>query len=831
MRVVLSVPALTGGVSTQPEPLRLAQQANRSDNMIATVVDGLRVRPPTEFQGAWEGFPSDPSKCHRIHTADGDYVAVAVDGEIRVFDVANHGAPLIVRNKSGGIASGSDFDYLDTSDPKGDIQFLTLNDYTLVLNRSKTVTASSTLTPSPRNQGLVAVLAGSYSRYYVVSVSHSDGDHCEVRYETHSSNGYLSGTSHPVQEAEHSAKTDVIAAELVSYLTTGLGAGQSLGGNIQTGASLPASKWTVTRSGSVFKIERLDGTDFKLTVTESIGGTAIRAYYQDVQLFSDLPTHAPVGMVLKVVGDPEQSGVGYYVKFVGKTEADVGEFSDGGWEESVKPGVSSGVTPSTMPHALLRQANGQFRWTPLDGHTYSLSGTTYTVPQWETRQVGDDDTNAQPDFVDKKIVGMCFHSGRLGLLGQEALMLSETRQPFNLYRTTVLDLIDSDRVEVKIPTTRAEKFRWVVPMGGDIVLFADQTQFLLRSDGPLTPNTISLTTGSRYDSGLTAVPVEVRDSLFVPSTIGAYGRVQELRAIGDRFPALVSLNLTASADRYVGLIREMAVCPQLDTIVMSSGTAEPLWVYTHFFNGQEKVQQAWQKWTFGSSPTVRHLWFDQTDLHLVLDYGSSVVHHMKMRLDPAAADGALPLMRLDRRVSSASLTKVYANSRTTITLPWTADVATAAIVASNGKAVRVYDVDGSDVIVDGDYSATALWIGVPFDWRHDLSKVYLTGEHREAVLDGTLRLDQGSAYYADSGPFQVVVMADSGSESTSWFSGPYLGMGANYQSIRLTSGVFRFPVRGRATETRISLRGDGPWGAKITGLDVQARSSGWGPRQ
>ena len=66
-----------------------------------------------------------------------------------------------------------------------------------------------------------------------------------------------------------------------------------------------------------------------------------------------------------------------------------------------------------MPVVLIRTADGNFRLTELDGSTYTISGTSYAVPQWDDAIVGDDVTNPEPSFIGKSVNKMLFFSKQI----------------------------------------------------------------------------------------------------------------------------------------------------------------------------------------------------------------------------------------------------------------------------------------------------------------------------------------------------------------------------------------------------------------------------------
>ena len=56
-----SIPNLAQGVSQQPDNLRFAGQHEAQENMLSSVVDGLRKRPFTEFVGELGDGDLDPN--------------------------------------------------------------------------------------------------------------------------------------------------------------------------------------------------------------------------------------------------------------------------------------------------------------------------------------------------------------------------------------------------------------------------------------------------------------------------------------------------------------------------------------------------------------------------------------------------------------------------------------------------------------------------------------------------------------------------------------------------------------------------------------------------
>lgn len=818
MKITVPIPALTGGVSSQPEPVRLPQQADRSDNFIATVVEGLRTRPPTEWVSGLPWHPTTPCAYHNINQVGEDYLIVANSGTLKVVNLNDPDQEVLIRNTDGAPLTSGDLTYLsNVQDPQTDIQFLTVEDYTLILNRRQVVQdleELSVLTPAQPSRGLVFVKGAAYNTNYVVEILHNN---TTFRYEYRT----LGATNTPAATAEAEAKTDQIALRLSQLMTLGGAAPLPTGVIASSTGILNAADWRVTVSGSVISVERIDGSEFSMSTRDGEGNTLISTIHKEVQLFSDLPTRAPNGMVIKILGDPTDPDAAFWAKFVVDVAA-AGAFGEGSWEESVAPRISQGMVRRTMPHALIRQSNGEWRYAVLNGNSYIVSGQEQTLEAWSLREVGDDTSNQHPRFVGRTINSLCYHEGRLGLLTDDAICFSESGNPWNFYRTTVVDVLDSERIELR-GRGEVEKMSHAIPIGADVMIFAEDSQLVVRSDGPLTPTSASLILAGRYDSDPDVRPLIVRDSVFVASSRAGKGAIHEFRLVGDQRPEIQQMDVTAIASSYVPLISQMATTSQLDTVVcVTQDDPEYLYVYTHYWQGQEKVAQAWQRFILSDSPEILNVWFDETVLWLVARY-SDGVRLLKMRLGNFEGDGSNGFVNLDCRIDNLNLVRVYDGKQTAFVMPFAVSENTAAINQRDFKSVRVNSAIGNVLILAGDQRSQRLWIGGLYDVRHDMSRAYVAGRDSAPIMSEDLYLDGGVIYYDRSGPFQVHVVNDYGPSWVTEFGGPGLGAGANFQTVRPTSGRFPFGVRSKADSCRISFRARQPWPVRLISMDIYGR--------
>ena len=184
--ITQTIPNYTGGISEQPDQLKVPGQVKSVQNAIPDVVHGLYKRPGakrlgtaplTNVQtgGSWFHY-------HRDET-EGSYIGqVAADGKVRIWS-CNDGTEKTVHYDTAGQAyNASDSDhtsitsYLTPSVVNGvsqteDIQALTINDTTFLNNRSKIVTTTGTTDARPhKNFAYIELLRTENGRQYAFNI-------------------------------------------------------------------------------------------------------------------------------------------------------------------------------------------------------------------------------------------------------------------------------------------------------------------------------------------------------------------------------------------------------------------------------------------------------------------------------------------------------------------------------------------------------------------------------------------------------------------------------------------------------------------------------------
>jgi len=471
-----------------------------------------------------------------------------------------------------------------------------------------------------------------------------------------------------------------------------------------------------------------------------------------VNTFSDLPhpdDPAPPsnGDLYKVVGYDEDNFGGYYVVR-----------TSGVWEETYGPSANTSLDESTMPHALVRESNGTFTFTPF---------------AWTARQVGDADSNPPATFVGRTINGVFYWKNRLGFITDENCVLSTAGDYGNFWRNTMTTLLDSDLVDVALTTNKVSILKFAVPFNDTMMLFADQSQFSLSVRDVLTPTSVSIDEATSFEMDDTVAPVRISSDIFFVSKAGSWSRIREY-FVNSGTLQTDAADVTAHVPRFVpNQIVSMATSDVEDALFVISdqtGYENRIYVYKVYWSGDEKVQSAWSYWEVGTDDVLLSVDVIEDEVFALIQR-SDATYLEKADLDVNAETLSLGFdILLDRKyeVQPGDMSYSAGLDETTITLPY--DITEEAdmkvvLTSGSGNVGRLVDpttyvVPGAppeDIIVDGDLTGTAPVVGVNYDASYQLSEQFVYNRNQMADTTGRLNLRTLTVNFKDSGYFEIEV--------------------------------------------------------------------------
>ena len=601
--VTQTINSYLGGVSRQTDKKKLPGQVRECLNAYPDPTYGLRKRPGFKFikHLHTSSDASSPdfanAKWFFIKRDDDEqYIGCILDSDSESTN------PIKIWNKSGTACTvtydSSTKDYIDTTRDNYDV--LTVQDTTIITNRTKVVTASATPTYVLNSTGRVIIKQVDYSSVYNLRLITGG-----TTYDIKDIDG-VAGTSslHPYVTRNDDAYTSGAATfeklnvvEILTELKTRL-----------EGLTISGHVLTVTMLGASLELElkTTGGTHvaFDIIAEDERGGANMMAYTQQVPVVSDLPAQSIHDRKVKVINSSGVSDA-YWTKFV----ADDGTSGKGYWQETVAPNVSTGMDPTTLPHELKNTA----------ANTFKLQQGV-----WTGRIVGDLVTNPEPSFVGKTIQQAFFHNNRFGVLTEDNVSMSQTSDFFNFYYASALTSTDSDPIDINTSSIRPATLHAVIPTAQGLILFSKHEQFILFADAKiLTPSSTIIRGISNYEMDETMRPVDVGTSVTFVSKTPSYTRVFNMITRGsDESPMVEDVGKVVS-EWIPDTVNNLIASPQNSLIAMHGTLDDTIYIYKTYTVGDRRLMQAWVKWDLPGN--IQHASIDSDTLWTVVEYNGKYV--------------------------------------------------------------------------------------------------------------------------------------------------------------------------------------------------------------
>lgn len=203
--------------------------------------------------------------------------------------------------------------------------------------------------------------------------------------------------------------------------------------------------------------------------------------------------------------------IGYWLKYT----------SSVGWNESVKPGIANTIEHTTMPYVLVRASDGNFYFSQYtEAALQTIPGLSDTTLGWKKRLYGDIFTSPVPSIIGSPITDIFFYQNRLGFISGSNIVLSGINNYGNMFPSSVRSIISTDVVDVTVASQEVSTLRYAIELADRLIIFADDSQFIVSAEGSLAPDTTVITVASKYNVLNNTRPIVVGDSAYFISTIG-----------------------------------------------------------------------------------------------------------------------------------------------------------------------------------------------------------------------------------------------------------------------------------------------------------------------
>ena len=719
--------------------------------------------------------------------------------------------------------SGSDYnnvcDYVKDSTPVTNLRTVSIADETFILNKTKQVEKSSTVTTNRAfYEAAVWVRIGDWGTTYTITFQ---GDK-KFTHSVKSTDDYDDADS--IKESDTTTKE--ITAQLVKALNNNTTPTYSNGEVSFTvthsvdGAVSPAITAYHREEESVIYFKTANRTnDFEIEAKDSKDFGHMRVFKERTPKFANLPTKGPTamnGFEIKVAGDFTKNQDDYYVRAVYNDST-----KEITYEECAKDATTHQLDASTLPRRLVRNSDG----------SYSLKLTN-----WDARKVGDDETNPYPDFIDNTITEIFYHQGRLGFLSEETLYLSETNKSTNFWLTTVLSDLDTQAISLSSAGSEISNLEYAIPHNENLILFAKLQQLALRSESVLTTKSAAIKTVTTFETSIKSAPASSGRFIFFSEKKGGHTGIREYY-VDSTTNTMDAQAITMHVNKYIpGEATQLLASSNVDLLLVKTDDAsseDVIFVYRYTWVGSTKVQASWSKWKFDGK--VRAMGFVEADLILVIErtvggQARSYIEKMNLGRDSAEAETDMEsAILLDRRVKLTS-NSAYTNFNTTYYLDAGSSNADLIYVDKFGDSKTATEIAAMTLS-----SSNPLWAGTRYDFLYRFSEpVVRVQEGQAATTAGRIQLRTMSVNYANTGFFKVIIkpqghdVTDGStavrSTNTHTMNGRLVSQKENQtDKSPIVSGTFRFPVYSVSTGVQVEIQSDNHLPCSFQGGEWEAQ--------
>jgi len=572
--------------------------------------------------------------------------------------------------------------------------------------------------------------------------------------------------------------------------------------------------------------------DFSAVSTkDSNANSLMELVHRKVDTVTNLPLVCFDGFKIEVQGNAEAAEDNYYLEFEAK-DGD-GVFGAGIWKETSLGSEQYRIKKATMPHRLERFFDGS-------GDPYFV----WNAITWEDRLVGNDEvTNPFPSFVstntaDTYINDVFFFRSRMGFLSNDNVILSEVAVFENFFRTATTAILDGDPIDVGVGHSSVAILHSGVAWNEKLVLFSDQTQFILEGEPYLTPQTVQVSAVTDFENYTTVRPLTSGQGVVFGYAHGDFSGVRELNQLTENVYS--ADDLTQAIPKYIkGTITTFAPTTLENMlVVLSDGDTSSLYIYKYYFGEGQRLQSAWSKYTFGSGSDIRHIAFIENTMYMAVLRSEGLFLEKMMISDGQTDPDSTYVTTLDRRVDNNDCPTSYtpASDTTEITLPYNVESSATYQVVSRSTAttesghIFTFSVapSGNTIVVEGDLSSTPFWVGEKYNFLYEFSAPRLreataTRGGRGLVATGRQQIKYGTLVHNNSGYFKITVTPDGRDGQVNEFSATVIDSGADMVGIlSLDSGGFRFPIHSKNDQVSITLENDSPLPSNLISIEWEA---------
>jgi len=528
-------------------------------------------------------------------------------------------------------------------------------------------------------------------------------------------------------DADTAVTADTILAGIISDLPAGISA-KVIGPGIYLSSSNP----------------------FNVEIAEE---DLMRVFQKSVNDVTRLPNQCRHGYIVKVSNARMSDEDDYYLRFSGENNLD----GSGSWSECAVPGITDTLT--NMPLVIQRTAT-----------------TTFTVKQftYQTRRVGDTNTNPMPTFVGKRINKVLFFRNRIALLAGENVILSRpgTLGTPDFFIESALTVSASDPIDISAASMFPSDIFDGIEINAGLLVFSTNQQFLLASDDTvLNPDTAKLRSVSTYNYNKDIPPISLGTTISYLDNSGKFSRMNEMAntaregepdviEISKLVPTLLPKNLDLLTNS-----RENSL------ILIGKTSSDTVFGYKYLSIGDKRQQQAWFKWKL-NNPLLYHFIINDEYFFVDTDNFLQSIKLIQSDSDPAfTQDDVGYQIHIDNHTTISGGSYSSSTNLTTFSsVSWMPNVTTPnydlvlididSNAARIGRYAKTTATSTTSFTVPGNWSGVTLQIGYLYEYLVEFPRIYPTkvqGERSFSDVNSSLIVHRLKLHFGKIGLYETTL--------------------------------------------------------------------------
>jgi len=724
MRIESSYPTPTMGVSTLAPRNRLDGQAGVQTNFRSDPVHKLVRRPASRWVAqllAGVDHQNILSHSYRRDNTTFRYILDKVSGTIYTFiDNVLH---TTLTSPVGYVGQN--------------MVTQTVNHRTYFVNKDKTVELSPDTDENTveKVSHINVVSALNYGETVKVNVTFHNGTRASVSISVPDL-----GTTPDYDTADKARATRQVAIDLASAINTIF--------NVQ---AYPL--------GSSVAVKQTDGLNWvDLEIETGQGDRSCVAINQIVESTDGFPLFAKVGARVKVRPDPTSEKGSYYLQAERVADIPSGEeLEEVVWAETRTQYEPYALDNTTTPFSIVFKNN-----------IFTVDNLSF-----KERQSGDNDSVPPPDFVGSTIENIGYFQKRLVLISENNVIMSETDDTLNFWKQSAVQLLVNDTVSVSSSAVGVDRLRHLVPHNRDQLVVSSNTQFKIDGNQAVTPQTVSMPVTTSYECQVSAAPVAMGSSVFIPISYGNSTGIQEYTGQKETNQD-VAESVTSHIVGYLsGDVKLLKASPNLDMLaVVSTGMSHnEVAIYEQFTKLQDDVkQQAWCKWVLSPDTIIVDLEFSADKLTvLASELGNLVIKEIHMYSQ---------FTTLDTEIFLDDIMKLSTDGLT-VTIPTGYNTNDMVIVRGDGTKFELNTVDytllGNTATLEENIDSGSVYIGKLYESCYEPTRPFRRDDNGNTITTDRLRISRYIISLVDTNEMHMAINSDFYDTISQTFNSRYMG--------------------------------------------------------